>query len=618
MGATDVVLTTSAVTFSSLEQKYGGFLAPSFKILVDGTDCVQTGMAIEGVTVNTEINSVDSCSFAVNNAYDPVARTFSWESTLKIGNPVEVKLGYVDKYVSVFYGIITSVTYDYPESGIPRLSIEGRSLATLMQYGNAQLLWDQKTPAEIVQAIAGEYGLTANVTVDASEPISIPQREPDFNFLLKLANRFNCVMFVVGKTLYFQKFDLTSTAIVTLTWGQNLIRFKPTFDIGSQVQKFTVIGRDNYAKTALTASSTPDSSTGSYASTVSSVMSAVSTKTKESVIVTSLSKQEDVQALADALFNKQAFDYLSGDGECVGIPELRAGMFIGLEYVSDLITGPVYLKSVTHTLNGSGYMTDFTIGGTKSMVESLVSAKEKPDAVPGTKEGTVTGDVGRAPGVMVGIVTDNKDPDKKARVKLQFPVYNDGRETDWVPIATMMGGNGRGAVFIPEINDEVLVAFEQGDASKPYVIGGLWNQNDVPPTADYEKNNLRLIQSRAGHQLVFDDTDSKGKITIKTTKGHIIEFTDESDTINIADSSGNNSVKIVGGSTNELTVATSGGTIKLNAQGEVSVTANQAIKMSAPQISLEASGTMDLKANGSLNIQSTGQLAIKGTMVQIN
>ena len=109
-------------------------------------------------------------------------------------------------------------------------------------------------------------------------------------------------------------------------------------------------------------------------------------------------------------------------------------------------------------------------------------------------------------GVVVGIVTNNNDPEGLGRVKLSFPWRDCEQESYWARIATMMAGNERGTYFLPEVEDEVLVAFERGDINEPYVIGMLWNGKDKPPGDNSDgKNNVKKIKTKNGHELVFSD-----------------------------------------------------------------------------------------------------------------
>ena len=91
------------------------------------------------------------------------------------------------------------------------------------------------------------------------------------------------------------------------------------------------------------------------------------------------------------------------------------------------------------------------------------------------------GDADRIYGMVIGIVTNNQDPDKLGRVKVRFPWLSDEDESQWARMLTPMAGDNRGMYFIPEVDDEVLVAFEQGDMRFPYILGALWNGEDKPP-----------------------------------------------------------------------------------------------------------------------------------------
>jgi len=130
-------------------------------------------------------------------------------------------------------------------------------------------------------------------------------------------------------------------------------------------------------------------------------------------------------------------------------------------------------------------------------------------------------------GVQLAIVVDNKDGDGNPgyRVKLKFPWLNEQESTFWARIAIPMGGNGRGTYVLPEIDDQVLVVFEHGDIDRPIVIGGLWSKQQEPVEVNQSgKNNTKLIKSRSGHRIIFDDKEGAEKITIvdKTKKNKIV------------------------------------------------------------------------------------------------
>src|SRR5262249_4489824 len=128
------------------------------------------------------------------------------------------------------------------------------------------------------------------------------------------------------------------------------------------------------------------------------------------------------------------------------------------------------------------------------------------------------------PSAVVGLVTNNTDPDGLGRVKVKFPWLDDSEESWWARPARPKAGASRGLYILPEINDEVLVTFEHGEITRPFILGSLWNGQDKPPKTNNEvvtssKVNERMWITRAGHTISLDDTEGSEKITIadKTT-----------------------------------------------------------------------------------------------------
>jgi uncharacterized protein involved in type VI secretion and phage assembly len=142
----------------------------------------------------------------------------------------------------------------------------------------------------------------------------------------------------------------------------------------------------------------------------------------------------------------------------------------------------------------------------------------------------------RYPGVVTGIVKDLNDPDGQGRIELQFPWLSESLRSSWAPVASALAGKERGAFFMPELDDEVLVAFEHGDLNHPFIVGFLWNGVDTPPETT---NQNRVIKTPGGHQLRFEDKDGAKKVILKSSRGHQVEIDDAAETITIKTNSGN-------------------------------------------------------------------------------
>ena len=196
----------------------------------------------------------------------------------------------------------------------------------------------------------------------------------------------------------------------------------------------------------------------------------------------------------------------------------------------------------------------------------------------------------RIEGIVLGIVTNNHDPEKVGRVKIKFPWLTDSDESYWARVATLMAGNDRGTFFLPEVGDEVLVAFDHGDINHPYVLGSLWNGVDTPPETNADgKNNIRKIKSRSGHEIIFDDNDEekKEKIEIRTKAGHTIVLDDSAgaEKIEIKDKTGNNTITID------------------SVQNSINIESAMELKIKANVVEIEGTTSLTLKSNAALTIQ---------------
>lgn len=222
-------------------------------------------------------------------------------------------------------------------------------------------------------------------------------------------------------------------------------------------------------------------------------------------------------------------------------------------------------------------------------------------------------------GVTIGIVSNNKDPEKLGRVKLKLPLRECQTETNWARVTTLMGGKKTGFFFLPEVGEEVLVAFYEGDVNHPIVLGTLWNMKDPPPLTNEDgKNNLRKIKSRSGNELIFNDESGKESVEIKTVAGQTLKMEDASEgKIALKDKSGKNLVEI-NSSNNQVSIKAD---MKINLQaGSCKIT----IDGTKNSIDIESSMQMNIKAQmldiaaGTINIKSDGPLTLKGAIVKLN
>ena len=238
-------------------------------------------------------------------------------------------------------------------------------------------------------------------------------------------------------------------------------------------------------------------------------------------------------------------------------------------------------------------------------------------------------------GILTGIVKEIYDDKFPGLVKVEF-FMTDGtvNVSDWVRVIVPYGGKDKGMYFLPDIGDEVAVAFEQGNIEKPYILGCLWNKTDkIPDNSVTKDNTIKKLKTKGGHEIIFDDTENKGKITISTPKKSEISVDDENSSITIkAKGDDEENIIKIDSKNGEINVD-SKKKIKLNAgSASIDIDGNgkkivikadnitldgKTIKIKGQSVNIQGNQT-EIKASASMNIKCDGVANIKGGMVKIN
>jgi uncharacterized protein involved in type VI secretion and phage assembly len=194
-------------------------------------------------------------------------------------------------------------------------------------------------------------------------------------------------------------------------------------------------------------------------------------------------------------------------------------------------------------------------------------------------------------GVAVGIVTNNQDPDGHGRVKVKCPWLSDTHESFWARVVTPMAGKDRGLYLLPEVDDEVLIAFEHGAPGFAYVLGSLWNGRDTPPESnDRGQNNHRMLKSRSGHVLRFDDTSGDERIEIVDRSGG-----------------------------NRIVIQTSTNSIVIEAAGNIEIRSHAgALTLSGHGVEIKSTAGVTIAATQTIDVTASGPLTLKGATIDLN
>jgi phage protein D/phage baseplate assembly protein gpV len=539
------------------------FYAPRFEIRISGlTLAADVTNQVLSLTIETDLDLAGSFRMVLRNPDNALLDS----ALLDLGKTVEIHLGYGNELQPAFLGEIAAIEPSFPQSGPPTVSLSGYDKSYKMRRAQPEPTeYKLMNDSLIAARIAVENGLVPVVDPTPGRPEKITQVESDMAFLKARARRYFFDVYVEWDRLHFQ-FPRPQTAAHVLEWGRNLSSFSPRISAAGLAGLQVIRGYNQelaqaiYA-TALAADFDPDDLVERLGS---SAMDLLGSLARKGIRKDTVENPLDAAVLAKSLLANLLEGMYEGQGSCIGIPGLVAGNYVEIREVGKRFSGTYRLRKVTHRIDDSGFSTDFSI--TQRSHTSLMGLLRKQmieESSPNQSE--------RFYGVVVAEVQDNNElqetPPKVpiGRVKVSFPGLSDTFTSGWAPCARPMGGKDMGFYALPEQGEQVLVAFEHGELSKPYVIGSLWTAKQAPPDKNADgRNSKRIIKSRAGHCITFDDTLDIGQLEIKDRTGSAITLNARNGSISIA-AKGNLTIKASG--TISLEAAGGGTKISMDATG---------------------------------------------------
>ncbi len=540
---------------------------PQFYIRVEGDLATDEMLSLHSLHIESSLHLPDMLVLTLRDL-TPItekgsAYTFidDRKGKFKNGSAVTVSIAVGDnREENVFDGEVVEVEAQLVQSG-QRLVVRAFDRLHKLSRGTFTRTFQNVTDMDVVKKVAQERGLSAKVgPANFVHDYVMQSNQSDLEFLRERAARMGYLLFMDGKELHCEPMGSMGHA-GDLRWGVNLTEFHPRVSSLEQASGTTLRGWDPQRKQAVVSSAGKGKGEPGVAAAGEEDLSAPYTMTQQ---VVRKEKLADLYAEGSADQKRQKF--VEATGVAGGSPKMTAGMTVKLVGVSDRYEGEYVLSAVTHEFRTeSGYTTEFTVSGMRAPdVAQTLAGVQKPKV---------------QQGLVIGIVTNNDDPQNQGRVKLKFPWLSEKHESDWARVATPGGGKNRGMAWIPEVEDEVLVGFEQGDMHHPYVLGGLWNGVDAPPEPSAKlvkggKTQHRVQYSRKGHKIILDDSDETPGITVEDMNGNVIHIDSKK---------------------NKLTITMRG------------------------DIEVEAKGKMELKATAGIDIDGgAGPVIVKGSIIKLN
>lgn len=537
----------------------------------------------------------------------------------------------------LFTGEVATVEVELSTGGM-RTVVRCYDLSHRLYHGSRVASFVNQKASDIVRSKAsgagiqlGEVDSTAGVLEHVAQA-----GVSDWALLQGLALRAGAVIAVKDGKLDFRKATQAASGPgatnsrqdpLVLERGVNLVSLRATVTAADQVPSVEVRSWDVKQKKAIIGTAKAGTTSAVLGDVDPSKLAAL---VKAPPLVTAQPSQPDQSScttMASAIADRIAGTHAELEGMARGNPQLRAGVAVNLVGVGKPFDGRYTLTSTRHEFTADrGYLSAFTVS----------NASDRSAYGLTTSRGSGTPD-GRLPGVAVGIVSDVKDPQQLGRVRVTYPALSDDFVSTWARTLQLGAGKGRGAVLLPEVGDEVLVAFGLGVFDEPYVLGGLYNGKDVP-TVGLDKHVdsgtgsivRRAFVSRTGMLWEMLESASEQKINLSTHDGkQRITLVQKADAAIEIISEGPVTVS----AKKDVTVTTSGGNIAMeSSSGDITlkamnVTVEAKSDFAAKGVNVKLSGQMagelsaaNVKVAGQAmaELSASGPTTVKGAVVRIN
>jgi uncharacterized protein involved in type VI secretion and phage assembly len=435
--------------------------AAAYSVLVDGSELSQEqNDRLKEIRVVDYLRLPDVCTIEASYPRGDGVDTQPFE----IGKPIEVRLGAVSERVprTLFKGEVVTLEPTFGAGGCS-VTMRAYDRSHVLHRSRRVRTFQNQTTSDIVQKVVTAAGLVAKCEA-SGEPHEFVQQdnETDWDFIWRLTDRAGLEFVIDGEVGELRK--PSAEGALDLHWPDTLRSFSPRVTAVQQVQEVTLRAHNPKTKQVIEATATRPQQIAQIGMTRASVT--VFDDATLHVATEPVHTQGEAKNLAQALLDKLANGYIAADGVAPGNPRIRAGATVNVTGVGTKFSGTYRVAHSMHVLRVGAYETRFA-----NSPSHTVSATLGSDTSAGPSFGAH---------LVLGIVTNNNDPEGLGRVRVSYPALGDEHEGAWARIAAVSAGADRGLLMLPVIGEEVLVGFEHQDTRRPYVLGSLFNGKDKP------------------------------------------------------------------------------------------------------------------------------------------
>lgn len=547
---------------------------------------------VVAVEIQRELDRVTSARLVLQDG-NAAEQSFpaSEGGDLAPGSEIEIDGGYQRQATCLFKGIVTRQRIEVGRRGDSFLHIEAKDPVFRATLARRSRNFTDLSDADAIAQVLAVEGVSVEIEAGEAQPQIVQHQVTDWDFALQRAGALGLVADCDGGEVRFFKPELAGDAVAAFEFGRDIHRVDLELDAESQ---FTAVETAAWspAEQELLQGEADEASSPADGGTpdLSDVGAA-----KDALRHSGARDQADLDGWAAERLQRSRLAAVRGVVEVQGTELAVPGALVELKGLGARFSGTAFVSGVRHELGRGDWMTTLQLG-----LDPRRLHERRPQAAAPAAAGRIP----PVHGLQIGVVSAlENDPAGEDRIELRLVTVSETDGLVWARLAAFDAGGDRGAVFRPEIGDEVVLGFIDADPRDPVVLGALHSSAKAAPIPGSDDNHEKGYVSRAGMKLVFDD--NRPSVTIETPGGALLRLDDGGGSVELADQNGN--VVKMESSLLEITAAAD---FKVKATGNVTI--------EGVNVDLKASAAAGVKGSASAKLESSGQTTVKGSVVMIN
>jgi Rhs element Vgr protein len=580
----------------------------TFDISIDGK-AIDAGLQILSLVISKELNRIPVAKLIIRDG-DAAMANFEVSSANYFvpGKPILIKIGRDGTNTQAFAGIVTKHAIRIKENGSGELHIECRDQAVRMSIGRHNGYFEKMKDNQLFDQLIGkykQYDLKSDPGKTTLEHKQIVQHNiSDWDFMLLRAEANGMLVNTDDGTISIAIPNTDQKPVAQVTYGSSLLEFDAEMDARTQWKSVTANAWDytNQKLFSADASSVSFSEPGNISGSdlADSLNNGLG---KYELHHSGYLLEQELKDWTSGMIMRSRLAKISGRAKIAGTAGIKPGNIVAVKGVGDRFSGNAFITAVKHEIGHGEWDTHIQFGLNPKRYGEIHNED--------LNDLQAAGLTGAIHGLQIGkVVQLENDPDGENRILVKTPTLDNNAKGIWTRVASLDAGSDRGAFFMPEIDDEVVVGFINDDPRHAVMLGMLHSSAKAAPITAQDANNEKGFTTRSKMHVSFDDQNKK--ITIDTPAGNSITLDEQGMQIVIKDQSDN-----------KITMSTSGISIEssknIDIKAGVNLTLSAGASLSVKGVSVSVKADADVGVEGSMaKLAGQGMTQITGGLVTIN